>query len=282
MKLLSFGEVLWDIYPNDKFIGGAPFNFAAHCALLGADSYMVSAVGSDELGKDTIEKVKAFGVKTDFIGILSDKETGKCLVTLDCNAHPTYNLLTDVAYDYIQFPKLTENFDVIGFGTLALRNKNNKKVLADILDTYSFGEVFSDLNIRAPFYSKESVDFCLSNATIVKISDEELPTVAELALGQYSDVEKTIIQLAERFTQIKLIIVTKGACGSCCYDCKDKKFYYADAVPTKVISTVGAGDSFSAAFLVKYFDGEDISDCLRFASKISAHVCANSDAIPID
>ncbi len=282
MKLLSFGEVLWDIYPDDKFIGGAPFNFAAHCALLGADSYMVSAVGSDELGNDTARKVKAFGVKTDFIGILSDKETGKCLVTLDENAHPTYNLLNDVAYDYIQFPKLTENFDVIGFGTLALRNKNNKKVLADILDTYSFGEVFSDLNIRAPFYSKESVDFCLSNATIVKISGEELPIVAELALGKYTEIEDTVLRLAGNFEQLKLIIITKGGNGSCCYDCKTKKFYYADAVPAKVISTVGAGDSFSAAFLVKYFNGEDISDCLRFASKISAHVCANADAIPTD
>ena len=282
MKILSFGEVLWDVYPDNKFIGGAPFNFAAHCALQGAKSYMVSAVGSDALGNDTLKRIKDFGVNTEYVSILSDKETGKCIVTLDKDAHPTYNLLNDVAYDYIQFPKLTGNFDVIGFGTLALRGENNKNVMTDILNTYDFSEIFCDLNIRPPFYSKESVDFCLANATIVKISDEELPVVSELALGEYSSLEKSILKLAERFPQLKLIIVTKGALGSCCYEGKNKNFYYADAVPAKVISTVGAGDSFSAAFLVKYFNGEDFSDCLRFASEISAHVCENADAIPLN
>lgn len=281
MKILSFGEILWDVYPDGKFIGGAPFNFAAHCALLGADSYLASAVGSDTIGCDTLEKVKAFGVKTDHISVLDDKETGKCLVTLDEDAHPTYNLLTDVAYDYIQKPDLKEDFDVIGFGTLALRDKNNQKVLADILSTYQFAEVFSDINIRPPFYSKESVGFCLSNATIVKISDEELPTVAELALGKYTDAENTTLQLAEKYPQLKLIIITKGGNGSCCYDCKSSKFYYCDAVPTEVVSTVGAGDSFSAAFLVQYFNGTTIDESLRFASKISSRVCAKADAIPI-
>ena len=282
MKVLSFGEVLWDIYPDDKFIGGAPFNFAAHCALHGAESYMVSAVGDDGLGTQTLEKVRGFCVKTDYIYTISYKETGKCLVTLDNNAHPSYNLLDDVAYDYIPFPELNDDFDFIGFGTLALRGENNKKTLSDILNSYNFSDVFSDLNIRPPFYSEESVNFCLSNATIVKISDEELPTVAELASGAYTDIESAITRIAEKFTQIKLIIVTKGADGSCCYDCNTKKLYICDAVPTNVVSTVGAGDSFSAAFLVKYFNGEDILTCLQFASKISAHVCANADAIPID
>lgn len=282
MKILSFGEVLWDVYPNDKFIGGAPFNFAAHCALLGADSYLASAIGSDALGYETLEKVKAFGVKTDYVSVLPDKETGKCLVTLDEDAHPTYNLLTDVAYDYIQKPELTENFDVIGFGTLALRGENNKKVMTNILNTCDFSEIFCDLNIRPPFYSKESVNFCLSNATIVKISDEELSTVAELALGGYADAKNTALLLSEKFQQIKLIIITKGGNGSFCYDCKSSKFYYADAVPTEVVSTVGAGDSFSAAFLTQYFNGNSIDICLQFASKISSHVCATADAIPID
>lgn len=283
MKILSFGEVLWDVYPDAAHLGGAPLNFAAHLALQGADAYFVSAVGKDELGEETVQEVEKLGVKTDYISV-SDKETGKCLVTLDENAVPKYNLLTDVAYDHIAMPEFSadDEFDAIAFGTLALRMNNNIEVLKDIIRTANYKEIYSDLNIRPPFYSDESISFCMSNATIVKISDEELPTVTQSLLKKELDVKSAAEALSEAFGQLKLIIITCGAEGSCAYDCISKTFYEAPVVPVKVVSTVGAGDSFGAAFLYKYFNKEDIQSCLEYASKVSAMVVSHKDAIPKD
>ena len=280
MKVLSFGEVLWDVFGNEKKLGGAPLNFAAHCAKLGSKAWLTSAVGDDDFGKNAVEQVKKLGVNTEYVSVVSEKETGKCIVTLDENAVPSYNLLDDVAYDYIQVPEIKDNPDVISFGTLALRRENNRKVLSQILKTYTFSEVFADVNIRAPFYSKEAIEFCLENATIVKISDEELPVVTESIFGEAFDLEDASKKISDKYAGIKIIIITKGANGSCCYDCKTGEFFFADAEKVKVVSTVGAGDSFGAAFLSKYMENKTFKECLEFASKISAFVCSKVEAVP--
>lgn len=280
IKILSFGEVLWDIFESEKHLGGAPLNFAAHSAALGAKTWLASAVGDDDLGKETAELVKKHGVGTEYVSVASGKETGKCLVSLDKNGVPSFDLLDDVAYDHISFPDLSETPDVIAFGTLALRHEGNIKILNRLLKSNDFPCVFSDVNIRAPYYSEKSVAFCLENSTIVKISDEELPIVSKLLLGDSFGPEQAPAKLSEKYPQLKIVIITKGAKGSCCYDCEEKKFYYADAEKTTVVSTVGAGDSFGAAFLVKYLEGNGCDDCLKFASKISAFVCSKAQAVP--
>ena len=206
MKILSFGEVLWDVYPDGAVLGGAPLNFAAHTSIQGAESYLISAVGNDELGRKTLEEVKKLGVKTEYISVNSEKETGKCLVTLDENATPSYNLLSDVSYDYIEAPDiLDERFDVLAYGTLALRGDFNKKSLERLISKENFSDIYSDLNIRPPFYSDESIDFCLRNATIVKISDEELSTVTLSALGKELSNTDSAKELSKKFSQIKIV-----------------------------------------------------------------------------
>lgn len=280
MKVLSFGEVLWDVFGNEEKLGGAPLNFAAHCAKLGSKAWLASAVGDDDFGKTAVLQVKGFGINTEHISVMQGKETGKCIVTLDENAVPSYNILDDVAYDYIQVPEVKDMPDVIAFGTLALRRENNRKVLSQILKTHTFSEVFADVNIRAPFYSRETIEFCLENATIVKISDEELPLVTESIFGEAFDLEDASKKISDKYAGIKIIIITKGANGSCCYDCKTGEFFFADAEKVKVLSTVGAGDSFGAAFLVKYMENKPYIECLEFASKISAFVCSKVEAVP--
>lgn len=280
MKILSFGEIIWDIFGEKKHIGGAPLNFAAHCTLLGSKSWLASAVGDDDLGKTAVLQVKDFGINTEHISVMQGKETGKCIVCLDENAVPSYNILDDVAYDYIQVPEVKDMPDVIAFGTLALRRENNRKVLSQILKTHTFSEVFADVNIRAPFYSRETIEFCLENATIVKISDEELPVVTESIFGEMFSIEDASQKISDKYSGIKTIIITKGADGSCCYDCRTGKFFFADAREVNVVSTVGAGDSFSAAFLSKYMENKPYTECLEFASEISAFVCSNVEAVP--
>ncbi len=280
MRVLSFGEVLFDVFENDAYIGGAPLNLAAHSAIQGADAYLLSAVGNDEYGKQALLEVKNLDVKCDYVSVLEDRETGKCLVTLDENAVPSYNILKDVAYDHIPRPYLmSEKFDVFAFGTLAFREKENMRTVENVLEN-EFLHIYSDLNIRPPFYSKESILFCLKNATILKISDEELPVVAESVFGKELDISSAIAALAEEYIQLEVIIITCGDAGVYAWKKGDDKLHYCEAVKTEVVSTVGAGDSFGATFLVEYIKSGDLDAALLKSAKVSAFVVSQKGAIP--
>ena len=283
MKVLSFGEVLWDVYPTEKHIGGAPLNFAAHFVKQGGEAYMLSAVGEDDLGNSALSFLKEHGIHTDHVSVSQRKETGKCLVTLDGQGIPNYNLLRDVAYDEIPMPDLHgADFDAFYFGSLALRSERNRETVSEILKNNTFHEVFVDINIRPPFVSEEVIRFACKKATILKISEEEFPTVTKLLFDSQPDATEAAKTIAGAFGNIKIIIITRGANGSFAYDRKNGHSCSCDAVKIKVVSTVGAGDSFSAAFLHGFLSGNRIEDCLRSASKISAFVCSKAEAIPED
>lgn len=279
MKLLAFGEVLWDVYPDRKYIGGAPLNFAAHFKNCGGKSAIASCVGNDALGKETLDAVGKFGVETDFISVSGEKPTGRCNVTLNESLVPAYDLKQDVAYDYIPADKVRGNFDVLYFGTLALRSAFNMASLTKLIKANDFKEVFVDVNIRAPFFSSETVLFALNNATILKISDEELPTVAHICGIAVRDAEGFSKALHNRFPKIRIITVTLGEKGAFAYDCRAGLSFFCPAQKVKVVSTVGAGDSFGAAFLYNYLCGKDIEGCLSAAVKLSGYVVTRKEAI---
>lgn len=280
MNVLSFGEVLWDVYPNSEHLGGAPLNFSAHFKKCGGNSWIITAVGDDVLGRKTVSEIEKLGVNTDYISIL-ETETGKCLVTLDNNQIPSYNLLNNVAYDYIQKPDIkNEFFDVLYFGTLALRNETNRDVLKQIICENHFNDIFVDINIRPPYYSDEVIHYALKNATIIKISDEELPVVMDALGEKIHSIKKCVQILSEEFGNLKIIIITRGDKGSLVYECKNKEFYECQAQEVETVSTVGAGDSFSASFLAKYTETNDIEKALDFATKVSGYVVSCIDAIP--
>ena len=276
MKILSFGEIIWDVYETESFIGGAPLNLAAHCSKQGAESFMLSAVGNDDLGKCALEEVKSFNVKTDFVSVNQEKETGKCIVTLNKSGVPSYNVLTDVAYDYIKTPDNIKNFefDVFCFGTLALRSRENLETVKSILKNGNINKIYCDINIRPPFFSDETILFALSNANILKISDEELHFVTEAcALKELEDI-------ADKYRNLEFILLTQGEKGATVYDCKNKTAYTESAPKVEVKSTVGAGDSFGATFICEYFKTNDIEKSLKKATEISAFVVSKKEAIP--
>ncbi len=280
MKLLSFGEVLYDVYPDKSCIGGAPLNLASHFSLLGGEAFVMSAVGEDDLGKKAVEEMKSMGINTKYIARLNDKITGRCDVTLDKNFVPSYDLKNDVAYDYIDADTLNEEFDVLVFGTLALRGKHNTDAIKKVIKSEKIRKIYTDLNIRPPFYSKESVMLCLENSDIVKISDEELPIVCKLVFGEIYGVKDAFVRLKEKFPKLEIIIITAGKDGSYAYDIKNDKVLICKAEKVEVVSTVGAGDSFGAAFLFKYFNGNDLCTCMDFASQVSGFVVSNKEAVP--
>lgn len=281
MNLLSFGEIIWDVYQKQCNIGGAPLNLAAHVALQGGNAWLASAVGNDALGKKALKQIRSLDVKTEYISVSCSNATGQCTVSLNENSIPSYKILENTAYDNIVLPAhLHHTFDVISFGTLALRNEQNRKTLESILHNNSFDEIYTDLNIRAPFYSKASINLCLSHATIVKISDEELPLITKTIFGIMPDPIEAAKMISKRYLQIRLILITRGVKGAFCYQCSTGRVYNCAAEPATVISTVGAGDSFGATFLIQYMKTKDIILSMKLAAKVSAFVVSHQEAIP--
>lgn len=282
MKLLSFGEIVWDLYPDAKALGGASLNLAAHAALLGADAELWSAVGDDELGREAIEEIKALGVGVGMITTVKDKPTGRCCVTVDGQGIPSYDLLADAAYDYMLSDAPDRDFDVLAYGTLALRGESNKRLIGELLQKKQFPEIYTDLNLRAPFYDRESIELCLSNATTVKISSEELPALMNEIGAGFTSAEDSAVTLSDIYPKIRLILITKGDEGSFCYCTRERSFHHCKARAVTVSSTVGAGDSFGAAFLVGFFEGRGIGGALSLASDISGFVVSRKEAVPLD
>lgn len=282
MKILTFGEIIWDVYPDKKCIGGAPLNFAAHAKHEGAETYLLSAVGDDDVGREALDIVCKHGIKTDFISVCKDFPTGQCTVTLSESGVPSYKIEENTAYDCISNVDGLKNakFDAFVFGTLALRGAENRETVKKLLGGEVAREIFVDLNLRAPFYSKESILLGLEKASILKVSDEELPKVVRTVFGEDIEPEKTVEMIAERFENIRIIVLTCGSEGSAAYDMRSGEIHRCGIVKTKVVSTVGAGDSYGAAFLVNYLAGKNIPDCLKRASEVSAFVVSRAEALP--
>lgn len=287
MRILSIGEIIFDIYEDSAVIGGAPLNFCAHCALLGAESALISAVGNDDYSEKAINRLKGFGVDTSFVK-KSALATGKCIVTMDENAVPCYDVIRPAAYDDI---RLNENdiieirkfsADVFAFGTLIQREKNSENALRKILSECSFGEIFCDVNLRSGCYNEASCRLCLENATILKLSDEEEPMLASFGFYEKkADREEIVREISAKFPNIKLILFTMGENGSAVYEKKNDKFYYFEAVKVNAVSTVGAGDSYSAAFLCEYLKSWDVKKSGIAGTKLSAKVVSVKEAVPI-
>ena len=280
MKLFSFGEVLFDLFGETAHIGGAPLNLAAHFVRQGGEASLCSAVGRDALGEQASAAVAALGVDPSYLATHEGLPTGSCAVTVDALGVPHYDLRDGVAYDAIPMPVGVHGFDILAFGTLALRHPPNRAVLGRLIAEGGFGEIYTDLNIRPPYSTVEAVRFCLSAATLAKISEEEMAAVTEAALGRILAGEEAARVLAAQYPNLRLLIVTEGERGAFAYDPRSGEVVRVAACPVKVASTVGAGDSFGAAFLYAYLLGKPLSECLAVAARVSALVVSRTEAVP--
>ncbi len=283
MKILSFGDIIWDVYPDKACIGGALLNFSAHVAKSGATSLLMSAVGDDKLGRDALCKLKKFGVDTKYVSVDKTRPTGQCRVTLDENAVPTFCLLDNVAYDNIVLTEdaLAEHFDAVAFGSVPIRHNDNADTLMCLIKNGNAGKVYCDVNLRAPFYTKETTDFCLKNSDILKVSEVELEYVITDLLGKKANgYDEALDILCSAYKNIELVLLTCGEEGAYAYLAKEKRSFFCPSKKVDVVSTVGAGDSFGATFLVEYLSGKDIPLCLEAATERAAYVVSHMDAVP--
>ncbi len=285
MKALVFGEIIWDVYPEEQVIGGAPFNFSAHLAHLGNETYLVSAVGEDELGEQALAMAEKHGVRTDYIQ-KNNNPTGACIVTLSSEGIPCYNVLRDTAYDNIAanaelIKKIKElSPDVFYFNTLIQRSGKSKASLMKILEECSFPEIFCDINIRKDCFDRESVSLCMEKSTVVKISDEEAHYLYDMGLIENTDAAFPYA-VAERYPNLRLVVYTLGKNGSEVLDTRSgKRFESGRPAAVKVVSTVGAGDCFGATFISEYIAGKSVPDAIRSATERSNIVVSHTEAVP--
>ncbi len=215
--IVGIGEVLWDLFPDGPRFGGAPANFACHAAALGGDSYVVSRVGDDELGRGALHELQQRGLNTDFIARDPTRATGTVDVTFDANGVASYRFASDVAWDALAWSEelqaLAARAAAICFGTLGQR----ERISGDTIRRFVAGTSGSclrifDANLRPPFFDEETIVESLKLANVLKVNDEELPIVADAACVTGS-AGKVIRDLARKF-QLRCVAVTRGTRGA--------------------------------------------------------------------
>lgn len=276
--IICYGEVLWDLLPTGKMAGGAPMNVAYHTQNLGLQSFMISKIGTDELGKELMNFLETKSVDTSFIQTDDVHTTGKVMVHLDEGGSPSYEIIQPVAWDFIEPADdaiaMVQQSAALVFGSLACRSERSRQTLLQLIPHAKLRVL--DVNLRSPFYSKEILEPLLSGANIIKVNEEELREICGWYGAEEEDVA-LIHFLVEKFGP-KTIIVTMGADGVLCYD--QEKYYFQSGLKIEVKDTVGSGDSFLAGFLSKYLLHVDIQQCLAFANGIGALVATKRGGTP--
>ncbi len=284
-RILCVGEILFDVYPQYKRLGGAPFNFAYHLHQFGEQVAFLSRIGGDSDGREIQEFLIEQSFPVRLLQIDSAHPTGTVEVTLDKKGIPNFIINENVAYDFISLNDdineyLVQGVDLIYFGTLAQRNAVSRRSIQEILQSAPQKTLnFYDMNLRQSFYDREILQHSLKHSDIVKLNEDEFLLVNKM-FGFSGTEDRSAADLMQKF-DIEYLCITKGASGSTLFmDDKKVNWKNTDNEDLDIIDTVGAGDSFAAAFangILKNWDGEKI---IERASNFAAAVCTISGAIP--
>lgn len=277
--VVGLGEILFDVFPERKVLGGAPANFAYHISQFGFNGYAVSAIGGDLLGKEILKNLEE--KELNYIIEKTDFPTGTVKVQLDKRGVPTYEICENVAWDNIpltsRIENLAKNTQTVCFGTLAQRSEVSRNTIHSFLSLMPEDslKVF-DINLRLNYFTKGIIEESLQKANALKINDEEIVKISDMFGWQGTEVE-----VCERLLTtfgLKFMILTKGTAGSWVINTEKESF-----LPTPKITiadTVGAGDSFTAAFVASYLMGRTLEESHQLAVEVSAYVCQQHGAMP--
>lgn len=279
-KVIGIGETVWDVFPSGKRLGGAPVNFSFFAKEFGAEAYPVTAIGNDTLGDETLEALKGTGLNLEYIQ-RNDKPTSQVLVTMDGAGVPQYEIVEGVAWDAlvcdVRTLKLFRDADVVCWGTLAQRTPCSHESIMNMIASApgSCLKVY-DINLRQHYFSRGLIEESLRRADVLKLNEDELPVVA----GMFSiedDAPQCIAKLIHSFS-LKNIIFTKGSDYSEVYG-KEGLLSHLPTPKVKVIDTVGAGDSFTATYVMARLNEASITEAHQLAVNVAAFVCSQSGAV---
>lgn len=280
--VVGIGEALWDVLPEGKKLGGAPANFAYHVSQFGLQSRVVSAIGEDKLGNEILDNFQGKGLHTLIEKV--EYPTGTVQVQLDNEGVPCYDIKENVAWDNIPFTdklkQLAQKTCAVCYGSLAQRNVVSRETINAFLDAMPEGKgqykIF-DINLRQGFYTKEIICNSMQRCNILKINDEELVTVSRMFGYPGIDLQDKCWILLAKY-KLEMLILTCGVNGS--YVFTPGSVSFVETPKVEVADTVGAGDSFTAAFVSAILKGKPVNEAHQLAVNVSAYVCTQNGAMP--
>lgn len=280
-KIVGIGELLWDVLPQGKQLGGAPCNFAFHACQVGFDAYIVSTTGMDKDGEEIAQVLNQLEMDKSFVQTTPRYPTGTVTVKLDQAGIPEYTIHENVAWDHIVWGKnleiLAGDIHAVCFGSLAQRNRISKDTIWKFLEATKKEclRIF-DVNLRQSFYTEEIIVRSLEYANILKLNEDELPVVGAY-LGFEGKDEDLLNQILDKF-QLQLVAYTKGGLGSLLITRHEKSFCEVPFI--EVVDTVGAGDAFTAILVAGVLNELPLKKTHKAATEIAAYVCSQHGATP--
>lgn len=280
--VVGIGEALWDVLPEGKKLGGAPANFAYHVSQFGLQSQVVSSIGEDKLGNEILDNFQGKGLHTLIEKV--EYPTGTVQVQLDNEGVPCYDIKENVAWDNIPFTdklkQLAQKTCAVCYGSLAQRNVVSRETINAFLNAMPEGKgqykIF-DINLRQGFYTKEIICNSMQRCNILKINDEELVTVSRMFGYPGIDLQDKCWILLAKY-KLEMLILTCGVNGS--YVFTPGSVSFIETPKVEVADTVGAGDSFTAAFVSAILKGKTVKEAHQLAVNVSAYVCTQNGAMP--
>ena len=279
--IVGIGEILWDMLPSGKVIGGAPANFAYHAQELGESSIVVSCVGNDELGREIISSLEKKDMPTEFLYIDKSHPTGVVSARINKEGKPSYLIQEEVAWDYIPTSTLMRELAfksaAVCFGTAAQRSQLSRMTIQTFVGLMEQDSIrVFDINLRQNFYSQDVIETSLSLANVLKLNVNELSVIKKL-LRLNGDEKKILNELSRKYS-LNLIALTRGREGSILFT--EGKTSNHEGHKINVEDTVGAGDAFVAGLVTGMLRGYELDDLHNKANRVASYICSKHGATP--
>jgi fructokinase len=272
-KIVAFGEIVWDILPGGRVLGGTPLNMAFRCNSFGEESVLLSRLGYDNSGNDVLDELEKLGISDKNIQIDDEFPTGTINITFDEKNESHYEVVQDVAFDHIEFSaealKLARNTDCLFYGLLPQRFGISKNTLRELLKESPDSIHFFDLKLFEHFFNKKVVENLLFSSNIVRIKEKEIAFLEkELELNRSENLEIFGASLAEKY-KLDMVLITRGASGVFAFH-KTKGVFYDAGYEIEMVDNIGSGVAFLAAFLHYYLNGKTVQESLNFGNAAGA------------
>jgi fructokinase len=280
-KIIGIGEVLWDMLPSGRQLGGAPGNFACHARALGASACVITRVGADNFGNDIRQRFEQQGIADGTLQVDESAPTGTVTVTLSEKGNPNYVIHENVAWDHLAVTpaalKAIRGADAICFGSLAQRGEISRASIQRLVSAAPANSLrVFDINLRQKYFSREIIEQSLRLANVLKLNDSELSFLATM-FDLTGSTQKQIETLAQKFS-LQLVAFTRGAEGSLLF--QSGEWSDRPSLPVKIVDTVGAGDAFTAALVMGLLREMRLDEINQLANEVARYVCSCAGATP--